>query len=133
MSRAISHSSDPLIAIFEIFRNICLDGTALIVIALAILAFSFGELGRVDSFVPLPMKNFRATTEKSDICRVKEKLAQGVLVLLTPIKCQLVWGTAMTSSGVIEAPYRGLKQALRYCGAWSRKKTSFCGEDCSGL
>ncbi|YAF61922.1 hypothetical protein DOCECA_17360 [Pseudomonas sp. E102] len=39
----------------------------------------------------------------------------------------------MTSSEVIEAPYRGLKEVLRYCGAWSRKKTSFSGVDCSGL
>lgn len=133
MSRAISHSSDPLIVIFEIFRNTCLDGTALKLIARALLPFSFGELAGVDSFVPLLMKNFRATTEKSDICRVKEKLEQGVFVLLTPRKCQVRWGSGMTYSGMIEAPYRGRKQVLRYCGAWSRKKTNLFGEDCSGL
>lgn len=87
----------------------------------------------MDSFVPLLMKNFRATTEKSDICRVKEKLARRVFVLLTPRKWQIEWGTGMTFNEVIEAPYRGLKKALRYCGAWSRKKTSFSGEDCSEL
>lgn len=131
MSRAISHSSDPLIAIFEIFRNICLDGTALILIARTFLAFSFGELAGVDSFVPLLRKNFRATTEKSDICRVKEKLARRVFVLLAPRKRQVGRGSGMTYTRVIEAPYRGLKTTLRYCGACSRKKTSFCEDDCS--
>jgi len=45
MSRAISHSSDPLIAIFEIFRNIIEDGTAFIMMALAVSSFVNGELG----------------------------------------------------------------------------------------
>lgn len=133
MSRAISHSSDPLIAIFEIFRNICLDGTALKLIARTLSPFSFGELVGVDSFVPLLVKNFRATTEKSDNCRVKEKLVRGVSVLLAPRKCQVRRGSGMTYSGMIEAPYRGPKQVARYCGAWSRKKTNFSEDDCSAL
>ncbi|WVV47626.1 hypothetical protein THH46_25650 [Pseudomonas sp. NA13] len=56
MSRAISHSSDPLIAIFEIFRNIIQDGTGLNMMALAVSPFINGELGGLDGFVPLPMK-----------------------------------------------------------------------------
>ncbi|WP_143151621.1 hypothetical protein [Pseudomonas sp. NFACC49-2] len=86
MSRAFGHSSDPLIAISEIFRNICLDGTALTVMALAVLALSYGELKGLDSFVPLSLKIFRATTEKTDICRVKEKLARELSFILTPRK-----------------------------------------------
>ncbi|WP_139230439.1 MULTISPECIES: hypothetical protein [unclassified Pseudomonas] len=74
MSRAISHSSDPLIAIFEIFRNIIQDGTALNMMALAVSSFINGELGGIDGFVPLPIKKFGATTQKTDECRVKEKL-----------------------------------------------------------
>ncbi|WP_092456309.1 hypothetical protein [Pseudomonas sp. NFACC45] len=62
MSRAISHSSDPLIAIFEIFRNIMKDGTDLMMMALAILTFDNGELRGGDIFVPLPNKKFGATT-----------------------------------------------------------------------
>ncbi|MDR8384758.1 hypothetical protein FHJ31_08865 [Pseudomonas sp. Fig-3] len=62
MSRAISHSSDPLIAIFEIFRNIMKDGTDLMMMALAVLTFDNGELRGVDIFVPLPNKKFGATT-----------------------------------------------------------------------
>jgi hypothetical protein len=45
MSRAISHSSDPLIVIFVIFRNIIGDGTALNMMALAVSPFINGELG----------------------------------------------------------------------------------------
>jgi hypothetical protein len=133
MSRAISHSSDPLIVIFEIFRNICLDGTALILIAPLISPFSFGELKGVDSFVPVLKKKIGATTEKSDICRVKEKLARGVFVLLTPRKWRIGRGSWMTNSALIEAPYRGPEMTLRYCGAWSRRKTSLSEEDCSAL
>ncbi|MBO1538475.1 hypothetical protein [Pseudomonas sp. OA65] len=84
MSRAISHSSDPLIAIFEIFRNIIEDGTALKMMALAILAFINGELTSRDIFVPLPMKKIGATTQKTDECRVKEKLAGEWGDLLAP-------------------------------------------------
>ncbi|WHS59336.1 hypothetical protein [Pseudomonas sp. G2-4] len=77
MSRAFRHSSDPLISIFEIFRNILQDGTNLKMMALAISSFVNGELGGVDIYVPLPIKNFCATTQKTDECRVKEKLANG--------------------------------------------------------
>ncbi|MCQ6257086.1 hypothetical protein [Pseudomonas sp. Q11] len=82
MSRAFGHSSDPLIAIFEIFRNIMKDGTDLIMMALARLTFINGELRGVDVFVPLPNKKFGATTQKTDVCRVKQKLAQGRVDLL---------------------------------------------------
>jgi len=82
MSRAFRHSSDPLIAIFEIFRNIFRDGTNLIVMALTVSSFINGELEGVDVYVPLPIKIFCATTQKTDECRVKEKLANGVVDLL---------------------------------------------------
>ncbi|MFQ6558074.1 hypothetical protein Q7F05_19210 [Pseudomonas sp. Lb2C1-1] len=84
MSHAISHSSDPLIAIFEIFRNIIEDGTGLNMMALTVSPFINGELAGVDSFVPLPMKKIGATTQKTDECRVKEKLAQEWGDLLAP-------------------------------------------------
>ncbi|MGN8346470.1 hypothetical protein ACLEJQ_22985 [Pseudomonas sp. SMV71] len=61
--------------IFEIFRNILEDGTARNMMAPALLPFIDGELGGVDIFVPLLVKKFGATTQKTDECRVKEKLA----------------------------------------------------------
>ncbi|MBT2340429.1 MULTISPECIES: hypothetical protein [Pseudomonas] len=84
MSRAKSHSSDPLIAIFEIFRNIIEDGTDLIMMALVVSAFNNRELAGVDSFVPLLNKKMCATTQKTDECRVKQKLVRKVVDLLAP-------------------------------------------------
>ncbi|WP_141249001.1 hypothetical protein [Pseudomonas ogarae] len=84
MSHAISHSSDPLIAIFEIFRNIIEDGTGLNMMALTVLPFINGALAGLDGFVPLLVKKNGATTQKTDECRVKEKLAGKWCSLLTP-------------------------------------------------
>ncbi|MCP2074322.1 UNVERIFIED_ORG: hypothetical protein J2Y77_003758 [Pseudomonas lini] len=107
MSRAISHSSDPLIAIFEIFRNIMKDGTALNMMALAILAFINGELGRLDVFLPLLAKKIGATTQKTDECRVKKKLARGRGDLLAPWNWRSGGVSWMTGSSSIEAPDQG--------------------------
>jgi hypothetical protein len=84
MSRAISHSSDPLIAIFEIFRNIIEDGTARNMMALTVSPFMNRELEGVDIFLPLLEKKIGATTQKTDECRVKEKLAGEWVDLLAP-------------------------------------------------
>lgn len=117
MSRAISHSSDPLIAIFVIFRNIIEDGTALNMMALAVSSFVNGELGGVDSFVPLRIKNFGATTQKTDECRVKEKLAGEWGDLLTSRNWRNRRGTKMTDRGLIEAPDQGRYKVMPYSGA----------------
>ena len=79
MSGAFGHSSCPPIANSEISCNIEKDGTALILIALAVWALIYGVIVGLDIFLPLRVKFFSATTEKNVQCRVKLKLENGVL------------------------------------------------------
>jgi hypothetical protein len=48
-------------------------------IALALWPFIYGAIVALDMFLPLRVKNFSATTEKNDQCRVKLKLENEVL------------------------------------------------------
>jgi hypothetical protein len=80
MNYAFGHSSGPLIAKAEISRNIAKDGTAFILIATSVSPLIHRVMSGFDSFMPLPLKIFRATTEKNQQCRVKLKLEILVLV-----------------------------------------------------
>ncbi|MGH8389781.1 MAG: hypothetical protein ACRESJ_30585 [Pseudomonas sp.] len=66
MNGAFGHSSSPPIAESEIFRNIEKDGTAFILIALAVSPFIYRRIIGGDSFVPPLLKKVSATTQKND-------------------------------------------------------------------
>ena len=79
MSYAFGHSSSPPIANSEISCNIEKDGTAFILIATAVSPLIHRVITEFDSFMPLPIKIFSATTEKKVRSRVKLKLKNEVM------------------------------------------------------